>query len=261
MTQVLHLTTALAALTFSATEPVIGNKIRRPARLFVAGDYPDKGVTITPDDLGRIVANFGTAKNPVPVKTEHTDTVLDPLGEVSALYVDGDELYGVLTFSVGMDSHIRERGVEHLSVALLREEDGSFRLKETSLVFTPRVANAGFLTRERIAATVAKFAGAGKITPAMRPVVERLLSLGCASTSDAPQVVTFGDGSSVNVAAEVEALLCALPVVQPRGSVGAAGFGGVPADGPSAATRQFAELFGVDVGKIHAHLKGVSFAP
>lgn len=248
MTQVLRLTTAFAALTFSASEPVIGNKVRRPARLFVAGDYPDKGVIITPGDLNRIVANFATAKNPVPVKTEHTDTVLDPLGEVSALYVDGDELYGVLTFSAGMDAHIRERAVEHLSVALLREEDGSFRLKETSLVFTPRVATAGFLSRERIAATIAKFAGAGKITPAMRPTVERLLS--------APQVVTFGDGSSVNVAAEVEALLTALPVVQPRGSAGGVAFRGLTADGPGPATRQFAELFGVDAARIHAHLKG-----
>ena len=90
----------------------------------------------------------------------------------------------------------------------------------------------------------------------MRPAVERLLSLGCAGTSDAPPVVTFGDGSSVDVAAEVEALLQALPVVQPRGAVGGVSFGGPAADGPSAATRQFAQLFGVEAAKVHAHLKG-----
>jgi hypothetical protein len=246
MTPILTLTTALAALTFSAAEPVIGNKVRRPARLFVAGDYPDKGVTITADDLQKIVANFSAAKNPVPVKTEHSDTPLDPLGEVVALYVDGEELYGVLVFSSGMDSHIRERGVEHLSIALIREEDGSFRLKETSLVFSPRVPTAGFLSRTKIATALAQFAQAGKLTPAMYPHAERLLS--------APRLVTFGDGCEVDVAAEVEALLAALPVVQPRGAVTASKFH-QPVDGPSEATKQFASRFGVDPAKIHTYLE------
>jgi hypothetical protein len=198
------LTAAVAALTFSGQGPVIGDRVRRPARLFVAGDYPDKGVTIRRDDLTEIVANFSASTKPVPVKIEHADSPLDSLGEVAALYVEGDDLYGVLIFSTGMDAHIRERGVEHLSVALVREEDGSFRLKETSLVFTPRVASAGFLSAQTVEAKLAQFAAAGKITPAMRPSVSRLLS--------APQLVTFSDGSSVSVAAEVEALLNALPV-------------------------------------------------
>ena len=244
MTKVLLLTAALAALTFSAAEPVIGNKIRRPARLFVAGDYPDKGVTITADDLKQIVANFSTAPN-VPVKTEHTDTVLDPLGEVSALYLEGDELYGVLTFSPGMDAHIRERGVEHLSIAIVRDEATGYRLKETSLVFTPRVRTAGFLSAPAVQAKLAAFSALGKMTPAMRPTVERLLS--------APQVVSFSDGSALDVAAEVEALFAAMPVLQPRGSVAAASFS-APVAGPSAETAAFGKLFGVDPAKIHANL-------
>ena len=244
--KVFTLGTALAALTFSAVAPLIGDKVRRPARLFVAGDYPDKGVSVTAEDLAGIVANFNTAKNaPVPVKTEHIDTVLDPLGEVAALYVDGNELYGVLSFSAGVDQHIRERGVQHLSVSLLREEDGSFRLKETSLVFTPRVATAGFLSPPAVQARIAAFAAQGKLTPAMRASAERLLS--------APQVVSFSDGSALDVAAEIEALFAAMPVLQPRGSVAAASFS-APVAGPSAETAAFGKLFGVDPAKIHANL-------
>ncbi|MES2459903.1 MAG: hypothetical protein V4671_04910 [Armatimonadota bacterium] len=246
--QVITLGSALAALTFSGAAPILHDKVRRPARLFVAGDYPDKGIHITPDDLTRIVANFSTAKNPVPVKTEHSDTPLDPLGEVAALYVEGSELYGVLVFSSGMDAHIRERGVEHLSVALVREEDGSFRLKETSLVFTPRVASAGFLTPALVEQKLAAFAAQGKLTPAMRQSAARLLS--------APQVVTFSDGSELSVAAEAEALLSAMPVVQPRGSVARTGQFAGPAEGPSEYTRQFADRFGADPAKVHEILRG-----
>ena len=250
MTDTLTVTTAPAAMTFSGLPPVMGGKVRRPARLFVAGEYPDKGVTITADDLGRIVANFNRAAGTgVPVKIEHADTPLDPFGEVAALYVDGDELYGVLVFSVGMDAHIRERGVEHLSVALLREDDGSFRLKEASLVFTPRVPSAGFLTPTAVAATLAQFTHAGKITPAMRPPLERLLS--------APRLVTFGDGSGIDVAAEVAQLLAAIPVVQPRGSLpGVGGAFDLSMDGPSEATKAFASRFGIDASKVHENLRG-----
>lgn len=247
MTDLLTVTTAAAGMTFSGLPTVVGGKVRRPARLFVAGEYPDKGVTITADDLRRIVANFNSAPGPgVPVKIEHADTPLDPFGEVAALYVDGDELFGVLVFSSGMDAHIRERGVEHLSVALLREADGSFRLKETSLVFTPRVPSAGFLTPATVAATLARFTGEGRITPAMRPAAQRLLS--------APRLVTFGDGSVVDVAAEVAALLAAMPVVQPRGSVPGTGGFETPGGGPSAATKAFASRFGADASKVHDNL-------
>ena len=263
----LILTAALAALTFSAPEPVIGSRVRRPARLFVAGEYPDKGVSITVADLHGIVANFNadaaadfrrdsagdqsergpTAAVPVPVKIEHSDTPLDPLGEVAALYVEGSELFGVLSFSPGMDAHIRERGVEHLSIALVRVEDGTYRLKETSLVFAPRVASAGFLTTEAARSRAAQFAAAGKVTPAMRQSVERLLS--------APPLVTFSDGSQLSVAREVEALLAALPVAQPRGSAASVSSGFArPVSGPSAAVAAFAARFGVDPGAVHANL-------
>jgi hypothetical protein len=245
----LALVSAALGCQFSAAAAVSGDKVRRPARLFVAGDYPDKGVTVTPDDLDKIVANFATAKNPVPVKSEHRDSPLDPLGEVAALYRDGDELYGVLVFSPGMDAHIRERGVEHISIGLVRDGEAGFGLKEASLVFVPRVTGAGFLTTADVEAKLQKFSAAGKLTPAMRQSAARLLS--------DPQVVTFSDGSQVNVTAEFEAFLSALPVVQPRGSVAAAplSFTQLGTGGPSEATKAFALAFGVDAAKVHANLR------
>jgi hypothetical protein len=218
-----------------------GSTVNRPVKLFEAGSYPDKGVDITPEDLDCIVSEFnaGAASGQFPpVKTEHRDTPLDPLGEVVAVTRHGNELYGVLAFAPGIHSHIQDRNVQSVSVGLAREmRDGKpvTRLTETSLVFAARVAGAGFLSAEQIAAKLATFAAAGKLTPAMTGPVTRLLS--------APQAVTFSDGSSVSVAAEVEALLNALPVVQNRNgsAVGVAfaapGRGG-PNDGLNLDARQ-----------------------
>jgi hypothetical protein len=204
---------ALASFTaqFSATATV-----NRPVKLFEAGDYPDKNVTITEADLDSIVSHFNTAsaagKYP-PVKTEHTSTPLDPLGEVVALHRSGKELYGVLAFSPGIHSHIADRNVSNVSIGLIREAgpDGQAvtKLTECSLVFAARVPGAGFLSPEQVASKLATFTAQGKITPAMAPSVAKLLA--------APQSVQFSDGSALSVAAEVEALLNALPVVQHRG--------------------------------------------
>jgi hypothetical protein len=189
-----------------------GGKVRAPALLFTAGEYPDKAVTVTPDDLDAIIARFQAAgRAPVPVKAEHIDTPLDPFGEVVALHREGSHLYGTLVFSEGVYQHIRERGVRNLSVALVRDAEG-FALKEASLVFQGRVPGAGFLTPAQVGEKVAAFRATGKITPAMEPHVSRLLS--------APSVIAFGaaDGTpaTLDVAGTVEALIAALPVIQPR---------------------------------------------
>ncbi len=139
--------------------------VSRRALLFRAGDYPDKNVTVTVADLDLLVARFaedqarsaraGAAGRTVPVKAEHRDSALDPLGETVAVYRQGDALYGLLQFGRGMDAHLRERGALNLSVALLREPDergGGFRLKEVSVVLAPRVAGAGFLSSDDTAA-------------------------------------------------------------------------------------------------------------
>ena len=47
--------------------------IEKEAKLFEAGDYPDRSVTITEADLDNIISK----SNEIPVKIEHTDTALD----------------------------------------------------------------------------------------------------------------------------------------------------------------------------------------
>lgn len=188
--------------------PAQRGRVRVPALLFRAGSYPDKGVRITREELAALAAAFNAAGTPVPVKAEHLDSPLDPLGEVVLLHLEGEELFGVLTFSEGIYRHLEERGARNLSVKLLRDESG-LALAETSIVFAARVPGAGFLTTEEVRGKLAQFRAAGKVTPAMEPHLRTLLS--------APLSVQFSDGSTVSVADAVEDLFAAMPPVQPRG--------------------------------------------
>ena len=233
-----------------------GSRVHRAARLFVAGEYPDKGCAVTEDDLDAIVARFYAGGASVPVKTEHTDSPLDPLGEVVGLYRRGPELFGMLCFSPGVHAHIEARGAGNLSVALTREpkeDGGGYRLTEASLVFRGRVPGAGFLSPEQIEAKVAAFRAQGKLTPAMEPHVARLLAV--------PSSVCFADGLAGDIGSEILALIAALPVVQPRGvssAMAAIGFGAMAmmsgATCPSAATVAMAEGLGLDAARLHGQL-------
>jgi hypothetical protein len=229
----------------------VGGRVRVPALLFTAGEYPDKAVRVTVVDLDAIIARFRAGGAPVPVKAEHIDTPLDPFGEVVALHREGDHLYGMLAFGEGVYQHITERGVRNLSVALLRDADG-FALKEASLVFQGRIPGAGFLTPAQVAERLAAFRAAGKVTPAMESHVSALLS--------APSVIAFGaaDGSpaTLDVVRTVDAMMVALPVVQPRVPVLAAGEPVTNAAATSAALtdrqRQLAARFGVAPERVAA---------
>ena len=245
----------------------VAGRVLIPALLFVAGDYPDKGVTITEAHLDDLIARFNAGPRVAPVKAEHFDSPLDPFGEVVALHRNGPNLFGMLAFSEGIAQHIAQRGAKNLSVALCREsaEGGAlaFSLKECSLVFTPRVAGASLLSPEQIGQKMAAFRAAGKVTPAMEGPLARLLA-------SPPAAVTFSDGSAgeVDIAAEAEALVNALPVTAPRASqipasfypAGAAPSGGYAVPGPSASApptelANIAGKLGVSVEKVVAQFK------
>jgi|GEM_PF-5932411 hypothetical protein len=190
-----------------------GERIQRPILLFRAGTYPDKGVTVTTAQLHQVVERFHAGRTQgktVPVKVEHRDSPLDPLGEVVALYVQGEELFAMVEFSAGIHTHIETRGVRSFSAAFLRdslEEGGGFTLKEASLVTFPRIADAGFLDVEE---RLTGFRREGKITPAMEPHLRRLFT--------ASPVITF-TGETVDIAQEVTMLLESLPILLARGGV------------------------------------------
>lgn len=186
-----------------------GGKVLRPATLFEAGDYPDKGLNVTPEQLDALVTHFYATGARRPVKIEHQDSPLDPFGEVVGLVVYGNQLHGLLEFEASADSLLRSRGAKGLSVGLLRGDP--LDLEEVSLVLSPRVATAGFFSTDDVSAKVAAYVAQGKLTPAAAPFATKLLAV-------APSVM-FGEGeAAAPVASLVDELLAALPVAQAKGA-------------------------------------------
>jgi hypothetical protein len=228
-----------------------------PVCLFEAGEYRDVGVTVTPDDLDQVVARFQASSEPVRVNTEHRNGPLDPLGEVVALFHKNGKLYGAIVFSAGIHQHIKARDAGKFSVGFRTHDDGGFVLDHVAVTATPRVAGTGFLNPVQVAEMLAKFSAAGKLTPAMREPAFRLLSATGRDTSEIASV-TFSDGSTGSVSADILALLESMPVVQPRG----AAVPGVPfvrtgggANKISPEVQTLAARHGVDAAKLAANLR------
>jgi len=68
----------------------------RDALLLECGIYPDKGLSVTEEDLDGIVARFSA--DGAPIKVEHMDTPLDPLGRVQRIWREGSTLMAKLLF-------------------------------------------------------------------------------------------------------------------------------------------------------------------
>lgn len=114
----------------------------RAARLLQTGEYPDKGLRLTEEDLDGIVARFAGDSAPIPVKVEHMDSPLDPLGHVQRVWREGAALFGMLAFPDDLAAFLRRRGAAKLSVGLTRTP---LALREVSLVLHPRVAGAALM--------------------------------------------------------------------------------------------------------------------
>ncbi len=168
----------------------------RPARLLEAGEYPDKGLSLTESDLDGIVSRFTAG---LPVKVEHVDSPLDPLGRVLRVWREGNALLGMLAFPDDLAGFLRRRGAAKLSVGLSRDP---LALLEVSLVLKPRVASAAFmgtdvpnsvnlnleivrlraaLTAREVEAQVAAFKVQGRIVPASEAAARALLASGDAA--------------------------------------------------------------------------------
>ena len=112
--------------------------VERMCLLFEAGEYPDKGVTVTEGDLREIVRNSGDT---IPVKIEHlAESPFDGiLGTVTGLEVRGSALWGKLRQSQEVWELVKRAGARSLSVGLDMVRKA---IVETSLVCRPRVKNA-----------------------------------------------------------------------------------------------------------------------
>lgn len=107
----------------------------RRAKLFEAGDFPDKGVTITVATLKQLEKNFDL---PVPVLIEHAASPLE-LGYLIDVEAAGNELFGTIALTVEADALVEKSGAHALSLGLSPELD---QIREVSLVRNPRVPDA-----------------------------------------------------------------------------------------------------------------------
>ena len=109
--------------------------IDRQAKLFEAGDYPDKGVSVSPDHVQGLVDSFDL---PVPVLIEHSDSPLE-LGFLTAVQSQNGELFGTVALSTEADALLKRVGANKLSIGLSSDLSA---IREVSLVRSPRVATA-----------------------------------------------------------------------------------------------------------------------
>ena len=137
--------------------------VEKDAKIFEAGEYPDKEIAIGEDDLDVIVSNF----TEVPVKVEHTDSPLDPLGTVKRIWRRGKELFARLAFPGDLAAFLERRGVKKLSVALYKDP---LRLAEVSLVLSPRVPTAAMFGNELTAGGRLLAADGGEVSENMSDV-------------------------------------------------------------------------------------------
>ena len=120
--------------------------VERECLLFEAGEYADRGVTITEDDLREIAANTA---GEIPVRIEHMrETPFDgALGVVTRVRAAGRQLWGTLRQPAEAWSFVQRAGARALSVAV---DIADKRLVETSFVCRPRVAGARVFSEDRV---------------------------------------------------------------------------------------------------------------
>jgi hypothetical protein len=204
----------------------------REARLLVTGSYPEKNLTVTEADLDALVAHFS---HPVPVKVEHIDSPLDPLGIVESVRRQGSELLGTLRFPKTIAAFLSSRGAAKLSVGLLKQP--KWQLLEASLTLSPHVPSATLLSansllsdpggdkselvqlrqeadfirqqlrQQTIDQQIRELKRAGKVIPASEAQARQLLA--------ADAAVTLSDGSEASSAAVFYRFLQAQPAVIP----------------------------------------------
>lgn len=154
--------------------------VEREAKLFEAGEYPDKGVIVSEAQLARMAENFDL---PVPVLVEHATSPLE-LGYLTDIWAKGSELFGRVALTLEADQIIRKSGASKLSVGLSPDLE---EIREVSLVQRPRVASAQLFCfesafhedrtfSEKCELDIRRLIGAGKMFPHQSDLVRALLS-------------------------------------------------------------------------------------
>jgi hypothetical protein len=104
-------------------------------KIFEAGDFADKGINVSDDDLEKAVAAFGA---PVNGDYEHVDGLLNgQLGKLVEISRKGSELFGV--YSMPKWLHEKTGGKVKVSVAIDRAKK---TISGIGLTLNPRIADA-----------------------------------------------------------------------------------------------------------------------
>jgi hypothetical protein len=186
----------------------------RDAKLFEAGDYPDKGLTVTANQMAQWVESFDL---PVPIWIEHGKHPFE-FGYLTAIRVEGNDLKGTVALTPEANALVDKSKAHRLSIGLTPELDA---IREVSVVRNPRVPGARLFSKNTVAVpgcawnedvherlrqyeareTVRKvdaLVAEGRIVPAQRAAA--LVLMTCQDS------VTF-DNAQVPVAQLVESLL------------------------------------------------------
>jgi hypothetical protein len=117
------------------------SEVVRKGLLFRAGQYPDKGYSMTPEELTAAAAAFS---GPLKLDMEHTPTPLDgALGELRSVEVRDGVMYGEVALPTWLDGELEKSG-NGRKVSCLWDR-ATKQLRGLSLVRTGRLEDAALM--------------------------------------------------------------------------------------------------------------------
>lgn len=150
-----EMSASFAAFDLGSPEPAADVVLYPNSLLFEAGDYPDKGFSLSPEELCVAAESFA---DPVALDLEHVPTVLDGnLGELREVRPseDGQKLFGTVAIPKWLDD-VLPPGKRKVSCTWDRETK---TLSGLALVTRPRIADAALMSAFAAATAPAAFAG------------------------------------------------------------------------------------------------------
>lgn len=162
-----------------ATVRVVGDSVLKRGKIFQAGDYPDKGVNITVDDLRRGAPKF----TPCHINSEHWPSVFDgKLGELIAVDIQDDgAVFGTTLVPKALDDLL---GGDPIPVSIELSPDPDRAIIGLALAKNPRVTDAA------IFAAFSMTPPKPKDDPKPMSLKQRIIDLFAKSVADLPDDLT-----------------------------------------------------------------------
>lgn len=156
--------------------------IERLVKLFEAGEYPDKGVTVTTEDLDSLVKEMSGV--PIPFNIAHLTLQENPLthkkeygmGFITELFRRGSELWGKLYLPEHVNHLIELADVKGVSIGAEFNDDGKIsKIEEVSWTPVPRVPTARIFGKEKPVIKIITFSGEFSDSPLSITARERMV--------------------------------------------------------------------------------------